>query len=179
MSIHGMIDLETIDVQPSAVILTLGAVKFNPFTDDEPHSGLYLKIDITEQLEAGRTVSDSTIEWWAKQPESVVNDAFYNDDMVSMESAAAQINKWLVGLDRVWAQGVAFDIPILEDFLKSAGAGVNFDFWNVRDSRTILAAMPKDPRKEMQQDLHNALADAYFQAVALQKSIKHLNITKI
>jgi hypothetical protein len=179
MATHGMIDLETVDVTPSAVILTLGAIKFDPFSLSEPHTGLYLKLDISEQLAAGRTVSNDTIDWWAEQPESVVNDAFYNEDTVSMEDAAAQINKWLVGLDRVWAQGVAFDIPILESFMQSAGSGVNFDFWNVRDSRTILAAMPKDPRKDMQQDLHNALADAYYQAVALQKSLKHLNITKI
>ena len=64
MSTHGTIDLETIDTSPSATVLSLGAVKFNPLDDSEPHSELYLKISIDEQDALGRTASDSTIEWW-------------------------------------------------------------------------------------------------------------------
>ena len=41
MAIHGMIDLETLGVEPDSVIITLGAIKFNPFSDDEPDKGLY------------------------------------------------------------------------------------------------------------------------------------------
>ena len=42
MAIHAMIDLETLDTKPSCQILSLGAVKFNALTNDEPHSELYL-----------------------------------------------------------------------------------------------------------------------------------------
>jgi hypothetical protein len=38
--------------------------------------------------------------------------------------------------------------------------------------------MPKDPRKDMQTDLHNALADAYFQAKSVQIIFKHHGWTK-
>ena len=30
MTIHAMIDLETLDVKPNAVVLTVGGVKFEP-----------------------------------------------------------------------------------------------------------------------------------------------------
>jgi hypothetical protein len=53
--IAGMIDLETLDVKPSATILSLGAVKFNPFDDSEPHSELYFKISVDDQDRLSRT----------------------------------------------------------------------------------------------------------------------------
>ena len=46
-----MIDLETLGVEPDSVIVTLGAIKFNPFSDVEPDKGLYLRGDIEEQSE--------------------------------------------------------------------------------------------------------------------------------
>ena len=62
MAIHGMIDLETLGVEPDSVIITVGAIKFDPYTDVEPHSGLYLRCDIEEQSEQlGRTIDDNTI----------------------------------------------------------------------------------------------------------------------
>ena len=36
--------------------------------------------------------------------------------------------------------------------------------------------MPQDPRKGMQTDLHNALADCYYQAKCLQKVYKHFGV---
>jgi hypothetical protein len=38
--------------------------------------------------------------------------------------------------------------------------------------------MTKDPRKDIQQDLHNALADCYYQAKCVQKSFKHFGVKK-
>jgi hypothetical protein len=36
--------------------------------------------------------------------------------------------------------------------------------------------MPKDPRKDIQEELHNALADCYYQAKCVQKSYKHFGV---
>ena len=68
---HGMIDLETLGVKPNSAILTVGAIKFNPFTDDEPHDGLYLRINVDDQTELGRTIDQDTLNWWAKQKASI------------------------------------------------------------------------------------------------------------
>jgi hypothetical protein len=38
--------------------------------------------------------------------------------------------------------------------------------------------MPRDPRKDMQTDLHNALADAYYQAKSVQKIFYHFGFEK-
>jgi len=82
MAIHAMIDLETLDTGPSATVLTLGAVKFDPYTAKEPYAELYIKLDIDEQDRLGRTVSDSTIEWWGKQDPAIQEEAFSPDNRI-------------------------------------------------------------------------------------------------
>jgi hypothetical protein len=176
--IAGMIDLETLDVNPTATVLTLGAVKFDPFSDTEPHSELYLKISIDDQDRLGRTVSDSTIEWWSRQDPAVMEEAFDQSNAVSVEEALRQLNKWVVGVDEIWAQGYGFDITMLENMYRSVGKPIPWQFWQISDARTITKRMPKDPRKELQTDLHNALADAYFQAKSVQIMFKHFNFKK-
>ena len=178
MAIHGMIDLETLDVFPTATVLSLGAVKFDPTTDAEPYSELYLKICIDNQDQLGRTTSDSTIEWWGKQDPKVMEETFDQTGAVTVEEALKQLNKWVVGVDEIWGHGYGFDITILENMYRMLGNPIPWQFWQISDSRTITKRMPKDPRKDMQTDLHNALADAYFQAKSVQIIFKHNNWTK-
>jgi|SRR6056297_696391 len=178
MTTHATIDLETLDVIPSATVLSLGAVKFNPFTNEEPHSELYLKILVDDQDRLGRTTSESTIEWWGKQDPAVMEEAFDQTDAVTVEEALRQLNKWVVGVDEIWGQGYGFDMTMLEDMYRSIGKPVPWQFWQVSDSRTITKRMPRDPRKDMQTNLHNALADAYFQAKSVQIIFKHFDFEK-
>ena len=49
MATHGMIDLETLGVNPDSVVLTVGAIKFDPFSNTELHTSLYPRCDIEEQ----------------------------------------------------------------------------------------------------------------------------------
>jgi hypothetical protein len=178
MAVHGTIDLETLDVIPQATVLSLGAVKFNPFSDEEPHSELYLKILIEDQDRLGRTASDATIKWWSEQDPAIMEEAFEQTGAVTVEEALRQLNKWCVGVDEFWGQGYGFDFTMLEDMYRSIGKPVPWQFWQISDSRTITKRMPRDPRKDMQTNLHNALADAYFQAKSIQIMFKHNNWTK-
>ena len=59
--IHIMVDIETYDTKPTAVILSIGACVVT-----DPGQNYYRELDPTTQTY--RTVSDSTKEWWAKQP---------------------------------------------------------------------------------------------------------------
>ena len=173
---HGTIDLETIDVTPTATVLSLGAIKFSPFDSSEPHSELYIKIDIDEQDALGRTTSDSTLEWWSKQNKKVREEAFDQKGCMSVNDTLKQINKWMVGVDVLWGQGYGFDMTILENMYRSVGVPIPWNFWQVRDSRTLFKCCKEDPRKSMQTDLHNALADAYFQAKSIQVAYKELGV---
>ena len=176
MATHGMIDLETLGVEPDCVVMTIGAIKFDPFTDTEPHSGLYLRCDVDEQTAMGRTVDDNTLAWWAKQEDAIKDEAFGDHDRVSMDQLTRAINKFCVGLDVLWCQGPLFDYAILQNLYKQIGKPAPWHYWQIRDSRTLFAMMPQDPRKAIQESLHNALADCYYQAKCVQQSYKHFGV---
>ena len=178
MATHGTIDLETIDTCPQATILSLGAVKFNPLDDSEPHSELYLKINIDEQDQLGRTASDDTIAWWSKQDPKIMEEAFDQTGAVSVDEALRQISKWTVGIDTLWGQGYGFDYTIMENMFRLGGMPIPWNFWQIRDSRTLFGCCQQDPRKVIQNDLHNALADAYYQSKAIQVAYKELGVTR-
>jgi hypothetical protein len=172
--IHATIDLETLDVRPTSVVLTLGGVKFDPTNESEPNSEMYFKISVDDQHNYERTVNDSTIEWWTKQADHIREEAFDQSEAITVEEACARIAKWSVGVDTFWGQGYGFDFTMMEDLFRNIERPVPWQFWQVLDSRTLFKMISKDPRKSMQTDLHNALADAYFQAKAIQLAYKEL-----
>ena len=176
MAIHGMIDLETLDVTPNACVLTVGGVKFDPFNDTEPHSEFYYKLDLDAQN--SRKVNDSTIAWWSTQDQKVQDEAFSEEGRTNPIEFLDHLPKWMVGVDVLWGHGYGFDITIIEDMLRYHAKPIPWQFRQVRDSRTLFALAKTDPRKSMQSDLHNALADAYFQAKGVQMVYKELGVTK-
>lgn len=173
---HGMIDLETIDVTPSAIVLSIGGVKFDP-NGDKIYDGFHYRVDVDAQEQKGRTSSPDTLEWWGKQDNAVIEAAFGDEDRVSVEFMLDELKKWAVGVDKMWAQGVAFDMPIIEDLCRQNNKPYPWAFWNVRDSRTLFGIMPKDPRKQFKFDAHNALEDCKVQAQCVQYTLKELNLT--
>ena len=179
MATHGMIDLETLDTRPSCTVLSLGAIKFNPLDSSEPHSELYFKVCVDDQDRLGRTTSDSTIEWWSKQDPKAMEEAFDQTGAVSVEEALRQVSKWSVGVDTIWGQGYGFDITILEDMYRMLGVPIPWQFWQIKDSRTLFTCCKTDPRKVLgQENLHNALADAYFQARGVQLAYNELGVLR-
>ena len=110
-----MLDLETLSTRPDATILTFGACKFNPYKQEEITQGIYFRINVDEQITLGRHVDDNTIEWWGKQAEDVYAEAFDPNDRISLEQFTQELNRFIVGVDNIWAQGPVFDIVILEN----------------------------------------------------------------
>lgn len=172
-----MIDMETLDTSPTAVILSIGAVKFDPYDLQEPHTPLYFKPDVDAQTALGRTISDSTLEWWGKQDAAVFEEAMSESDRIPLSDVVAQLNKYVVGVDKIWAQGIVFDIGMLENLYRQLGHPVPWNFWQIRDSRTIMD-LGDSSAKTGNKDAHNALADAYSQAVAVQQIFKQLGVKK-
>ena len=174
--IHATLDLETLDVNPTATVLTVGGVKFNPYTNDDPHSKFYYKVCVADQDKLGRTVSDKTIEWWSNQDSEIMEDAFDQTDAVPVSEFLDELNRWVVGVEIFWGQGYGFDYNILENMYKSLNRPTPWNFWQLRDSRTLFALLREDPRKKIQQSLHNAYADAYFQSKAIQIAYSDLGV---
>jgi hypothetical protein len=176
MTTHATIDIETLGTKPDTVVLTIGGIKFDPHADDGLHSEFYYRLDVNEQLEKGRSVMDSTLDWWSKQDKDVYEEALGEDNRTPVLEVLKALNKWLVSVDKIWCQGPVFDIGILQDLYEEIDLHHNWSFWNIRDSRTLFGLMDKDPRKDINFAAHNALADAIVQSLCIQKVYKKLGV---
>ena len=171
-----MIDLETLATSPDAAILTIGAVKFDPFGKDieEPAmDSFYVRVDLDSCHEIGLVTNDDTIAWWANQDQAVQDEAFGEGaDRLHIKDAMDQLYKFCWGAKRVWSNGAAFDIPICETVFTRIGKAIPWNFWQVRDVRTAfdLGINPQMPPVTA----HHALADAYNQAVGIQNVYRTL-----
>ena len=173
--IHAMIDLETLSTNHNAVILTVGGVKFDTTTQMKPYSEIYFRVDVDSQTKMGRDVMQDTVNWWSKQPKEISDEAFSDHNRTSLDEMIKSINKFSVGGDGVWCQGPLFDYAKLQDIYKQLGHPVPWQYWQIRDSRTLFSLVPRDPN-EKRTGLHNALEDCYFQARKVQKVYKQLGI---
>lgn len=172
-----MLDLETLGTRPGCVILTIGAVKFDPYSLKEPGPGIYMRVDADEQIAAGREVQEDTLKWWMDQVEDVREEALGEADRVSVEYMYTELNRICVGVQNIWAQGPVFDIAILENIYRQYGWPTPWQFWQIRDSRTLFG-VHGDPRVKGREGHHNALADCVYQAQGVQQIYKKLGITK-
>jgi hypothetical protein len=173
-----MLDIETLSTRPESVVLTLGAVKFSPWDSDvDTSQGLYVRIDVDEQLNLGRHVQQETVDWWGKQAEEVREEALGEHERTRITDLLDQLNKFLVGVDNIWCQGPAFDIVILENLYRQMGRPTPWQFWQIRDSRTLFA-VHGDPREKGRAGAHNALIDCYYQARAVQQIYTGAGIKK-
>jgi hypothetical protein len=173
-----MLDLETLATSPDSVILTFGAVKFDPFnTEQDFDTGLYYRIDVDEQISLGRQVDQGTVNWWGSQNEEVREEALGEHDRISLEQFTQSLNRFVVGANRIWAQGPVFDIVILENLYRQLGKPTPWPYYLIRDSRTLLKALG-DTRTPGTM-LHNALADCVSQAQAIQHAVSKYKLTQL
>lgn len=179
MSMHCMIDLETLDTRPSAVVLSIGAVLFDPNSDFLGPT-YYAKLEIADQVERGRTKSAATMEWWAKQSDAAREEAFGMKDKQPTEIVLSSLRQFInhavvnSGLVGVWGNGAAFDNVIVNDLYASFGAARPWPYWMDCCFRTVKSLWTPDGfvKPERQGTHHNALDDATHQARYLQALVK-------
>ena len=170
-----MIDLETLDVLPTAAVLTIGAVKFDPFGDDvrDPTcEKLYVKVDLDSCDRLGLTTSDATIDWWSQQDKKAQEEAFSPDGRIPIYEAMNKLYKFCWGAQRVWSHGAGFDVIICEHIFSKLQKTCPWNFWQVRDTRTLFD-IGIDPQRPPVLK-HHALEDAWNQAVGVQNVYKTL-----
>jgi 3' exoribonuclease, RNase T-like len=164
-----MIDLETLATSTDAAILTIGAVKFDPFGRElqEPEmDSFYCKVDLDSCDRIGLVTNDDTIAWWANQSKEAQEAAFDPEGRIDIVDAFNQLYKFCWGAKRVWSNGSVFDIMICETVFKRINKAVPWKFWEIRDVRTAfdLGINPQRPPVTA----HHALEDAWNQAVGIQ-----------
>ena len=169
MAKHLMVDMETMAVSPRTVVLSLGAVKFNPF-GSEIYDELYFKIDLDDQDKLGREIDPNTLDWWAKQDPVVMEEAFSIDGRIPLLNAVDQFHKFAWGCDKFWSHGATFDLVILEDIYRQLNKPLPWHYWQLRDTRTLFD-LGWDPEMS-KENKHDALADARRQAIGVQNILQ-------
>jgi hypothetical protein len=170
-----MIDLETLSTSTDASILTIGAVRFDPFGDDVNNptcNKFYVKIDLDSCDRLGLDTSEDTINWWAQQSKEAQEEAFDPEGRIDIVDAMSQLYKFAWGAKRVWSHGAAFDIVICETIFNKIQKAVPWQFWQVRCTRTLFD-IGIDPQRPPVLK-HHALEDAWNQAVGVQNVFNKL-----
>ncbi len=170
-----MIDLETLATSPDAAILTIGAIRFDPFGDDykDPTCDkFYVKVDLDSCDRIGLATNEDTIAWWANQSKEAQDEAFDPNGRIDIVDAMNQLYKFCWGAKRVWSHGAGFDVIICENLFRKMGKAIPWQFWEVRDTRTLfdIGIDPKRPPVLK----HHALEDAWNQAVGVQNIYRKL-----
>jgi DNA polymerase III epsilon subunit-like protein len=171
MAKHLMVDLETLATTPNAAILTIGAVTFDP-NSTKIYDEFYRRVEL-ESLESLDTyIDDGTLEWWSKQDQAAQDEAFDPEGREPIQNVLGDFYKFCMGSTRFWSHGAAFDIVILEYYFRKINKPFPWNFWDVRDTRTIFD-LGMDPEMP-QANKHNALEDARRQAIGVQNMFKKL-----
>ena len=158
---HAMIDLETLDLVPSARIVSIGIVMFDP-RFNAVGDKYYVELDHKAQI--NRTKDPKTVKWWKQQPPAV-QKALKGTEL--LQDALEDIMFFLPEDVMVWGNGSIFDIAIMEHAYREHELEIPWKFWNVMDMRTIKYFYESQRGgwdKKCGGDKHNALDDAYHQA---------------
>ena len=180
-----MVDLETLDTNPRAVVLSIGAVAFNLDEQESVKDYLYgldcthrsfaQRVSLDGQL-PNRTISGSTFQWWMQQSDEARKALC--GPAPSLFSVLCDFATWVGEVSegrtelQLWGNGAAFDNAILRDAYDQMELAHPISFRGDMCYRTIKTRLMPGKVDVENQDLlvaHNARHDAILQAVILQK----------
>jgi hypothetical protein len=141
-------DVETLGKESSAVILSMACVYFDPVKETSPNemrkNAFFVKLDAQDQMKRlNRSITRSSLEWWAKQCENVKVKSFKpGDDDVTPEVGLELFRNWSKKYpdtkgEWVWTRG-NLDQLVLDSMEEKLGVDPVFHFNRWRDVRTGL-----------------------------------------
>lgn len=180
---HIMLDIETLDTEPTAVVLSIGAVAFDPQGDSLVGApAFYVEAnDLKFQQDMGRTVSAETVKWWMQQ--NVLAKRVFSE---SPDPAILRLSTidMLISFDAfilanggdkalIWGNGSDFDNIIVGSLYTDFEMKRPWTYNRNRCFRTMKALVP-NIKADRQGVYHNALDDAISQAGHLQLIMRSL-----
>lgn len=175
---HIMLDLETLDTASSAVVISIGAVAFDPHTN-ALGDRFYLETveDTAAQQARGRTISGSTVQWWMQQ-DVLAKRVFTtpSPDGAVRVSTLEALSRFGIFVERnggrdaeIWGNGADFDNMILGSLYESFDIKRPWSYGRNRCFRTMRTLHGAPKHVERFGVHHNALDDAITQARHLQE----------
>lgn len=177
MSLHCMIDLETLSTHNFATILSIGACKFDPQGSTVEHK-FHVYIEPASCERSGMRISADTVDWWMDAGRDSARKQLmdHKADRVDLMEALLGFTDWYGTTPMpTWGNGSDFDNVILANAYKLTALSCPWDFWDNRCFRTLknLGGGIAPPRACL---AHDALADAVYQAESAQMILRHLGI---
>ena len=178
---HIMLDLETLDTASSAVVTSIGAVAFDPYTAGPAGFGatFYVELvnDMAAQQQRGRTISGDTVTWWMRQGQEALQlFSELPDPEVQRVKTVTALTMFADFVERnggrdaeIWGNGADFDNVILGSLYEAFDIKRPWSYSRNRCYRTMRALRGAPKRTDRFGVHHNALDDATTQAVHLQK----------
>lgn len=157
-----MIDIETLNEGPNAVILYIAAIQFNIQTEEILFT-TKIPVSIDSCLRNGMEVNERTIEWWFKNDSKVIQEVILNDSKVNIEDALRRLNTFIAQCSYasncnindlyIWANSPRFDLGRLQNaYYKVFYDDVPWSIRMERDVRTIAGF--NDGLKQTMKRLH-------------------------
>lgn len=175
---HVMVDIETLADTNNAVIVTIGAVKFDIETG-ETGSRFYRIVDIDSCLKAGFEVTGGTIKWWMTNSEESRKEMAKHGQHIN--AVLNDFSEFLEDEDyHIWANGLRFDTAILENAYRRLDKKVPWNHRKEMDVRTLVAFAPEfkaEAVKNWKETLHNAIDDCLLQIQYCSRTYNKLKIT--
>lgn len=185
MTQHISVDLETLGDTPAARILSIGAVKFNPYTG-EIGEGFTRVIDI--EAPGGGDITPGTVLWWMRQSDAARQSVFGKDvERVPLQQALVEFSEFIGFTDELpedqrfpdihlWQRGDK-DIQWLTSAYEGTGTKIPFAWWAVSDQRTLCRWVADSTYvRPAASTAHDALEDAIYQANCIAKAFKNLGL---
>ncbi len=179
-----MLDLECLNSNNNAAIISIGAVYFN-IQRQELGPELYIELSRTalqEQLALGATWSLSTLEWWMQQSDSARAVWVASPTKVENKECLARIKEFfelfpLHGRNiRVWGNGSTYDNICLQNYLVRFKKRIPWNYKGDMCYRTINNMFGYGHAVERIGTHHNGLDDAKTQAAHMIKILKVVKI---
>lgn len=176
-----MIDFETLATTADAMVVSVGAVKFNIDTGEIDPNGYYTALELDEQFLHRRRVMSGTLTWWMSPDQRPAQDVFLDKNTKPISEFLPEFADFIGGAIeqknmKMWSNGASFDLPILQHLYVDNGIEPPWKFWNDSCYRTIknLPMMKGLVLPKFDGTKHNALADAMWQAQCLCIMWKHM-----
>lgn len=164
---HVMLDLETWGTGNKALIVSIGACKFD---EDRILDRFHVAVDPVSAQAHGLEIDASTILWWLSSERDEARRNWLAQDRVDLGSALLGFHDWCkTGPEAaaIWGNGATFDNVILRSAFAATGQDYPVRFWQDQCYRTVKNHAP-GVELIREGTHHNALDDAVSQAKHLQ-----------
>ena len=180
---HVMVDIESLGTSPGSVIMSIGAVLFDPLGEwrvGDPSFDESISIDSC--LRSGLTVDGGAIRFWLRDVSDEARDAIFGRPATPLKDVLSAFGRWwhAAGGKYVWSHGSNFDTVLLDSAFRAVGQEPPWRYRDILDTRTLFHLAPgyydeKRYRESVRDGTaHSAIDDAVNQVHWVQAAYRLL-----